>query len=93
MSIKKTFERFIPRLPYNKIITWPLFSEFVLHHNQFNTILDDIAQRYNVWYVDNHAYFNHERKLFRDPIHYKQKGVQKLAQSYSSFIIENKIVK
>lgn len=90
---KKTFLEFAPRLPYNRIITWPLFSEFVNHHLYFNTRLGEIAQESNVWYLDNDTFFNHNKNLFYDIIHYTPEGVQRLATHYNEFIIKNNIVK
>jgi lysophospholipase L1-like esterase len=90
---RDTFLKFAPRLPYNKIITWPLFAEFVNHHRYFNKILSDVARESNVWYVDNDSFLNHEKNLFTDILHYTPEGVRKLAAHYTDFIIKNNLIK
>ncbi|HCU81010.1 MAG TPA: hypothetical protein DGN60_07585 [Chloroflexi bacterium] len=77
---------------YNDIVKYPLHNEFIVHHDTFNRIIEEVAKEANVLFIDNDSFMANEEKLFIDYIHYEPEGVEILAKHYADFILANNII-
>lgn len=79
--------------PYNNIVVYPLHQEFLKHHLSYNKVIEKTAREMNVWFLDNNADFGGKREYFIDAVHYTRKGIERLAENYAEFLIQNNIVR
>lgn len=86
------FDNHMGHKNYNDIVKYPLHDEFILHHNAFNQIIEEVAKEANVLFIDNDSFLANEEKLFIDYIHYEPEGVEILAKHYADFILANNII-
>lgn len=77
----------LPKL-YNKMIYYPLHSEFLSHHHAYNRVIEEVALENGVWFLDNDRLFDGRSEFFTDFVHYSKPGVEKLAQNYADFLVE-----
>ena len=77
---------------YNDIVVYPLHDEFVIHHNTFNKIIQEVAKETNVLFIDNDNVLASNEELFIDFVHYTPAGVQVLAQNYADYILTHNII-
>ena len=78
--------------PYNDKVIYPFHDEFVKHFRYFNEIIRQVAREENVWLVDNERLFTGQASYFKDYVHNNARGLDKLAQNYADFIIENGLI-
>ena len=77
---------------YADVAKFPPFEEHKLHHQRFNEILKEVAARENAYLLDNEAAFAGDPALFIDTVHYTKQGIEKLAEGYTQFFVNNKII-
>jgi len=78
---------------YNGIVTYPLHSEFISHHQRFNEIIREVAREQKAYIVDNEKIFAGKSVFFIDFVHYSKKGLEQLARNYYNVIVSNKFVR
>jgi hypothetical protein len=89
---KEFFDIHMRRKTYNDIVTYPLHSEFISHHQAFNAIIQQVAEENNVFFVNNALKFDGDQALFIDFVHYTPMGVEVLAENYTGFILRENII-
>jgi hypothetical protein len=89
---KEMFEKHMAYKPYNRIAVYPLHKEFIKHHQAFNNVIKNVAQKLDVLFVDNDKALSGEEKYFVDFVHYTTTGIEVLANSYSKSIQENQFI-
>ena len=90
---RKESSDYIPTTGRNDGSMWPLQKEFVLHHRIFNTIIKEVADSTNSYFLDNAAVLSNHPEYFIDDMHYTKAGVEKLAENYSIYIISKNLIK
>jgi lysophospholipase L1-like esterase len=90
---EKFFLRHMRYKPYNDVVIYPYHEEFVLHHQAFNRIAEDVAASAGVGFVDNAKRLNGEEKYFMDYVHYSREGIMTLADNYANFIIAHNMIR
>ncbi|MBI2609653.1 hypothetical protein HYW53_00560 [Candidatus Giovannonibacteria bacterium] len=78
---------------YNALAVYPLHEEFVLHHNAYNNIIEDVARETSSFIVDNDALFAKNRDYFADFVHYSKAGLEKLSDDYFNAIVKVGLIK
>lgn len=48
---------------YNNIVVYPLHSEFVSHHQNFNKIIKEVAKKTDIFFLDNNAIFSGDKRI------------------------------
>jgi hypothetical protein len=86
------FDNHMRHKKYNDIVVYPLHDEFVIHHNTFNKIIQEVAKETNVLFIDNDSVLANNEELFIDFVHYTSTGVQVLAQNYADYILNHNII-
>ena len=86
------FDNHMRHKKYNDIVVYPLHDEFVIHHNTFNKIIQEVAKETNVFFIDNDNVLASNEELFIDFVHYTPAGVQVLAQNYADYILTHNII-
>ena len=86
------FDNHMRHKKYNDIVVYPLHDEFVIHHNIFNKIIQEVAKETNVLFIDNDSVLANNEELFIDFVHYTSTGVQVLAQNYVDYILTHNII-
>jgi lysophospholipase L1-like esterase len=83
------FERHVSQKDYNDIVRYPLHDEFLSHHDDYNRIMERVANEVGAGFVPNSTWLGGRRELFVDFVHYTDQGIEELAKSYSSFLLDN----
>ena len=87
-------EKYSDFIPTNKSkMVWPPHEEYLSHHNLYNNLLLNLSVSNKTYFLDCDAMFNSEPELFIDALHYSNKGVIKLSQIISDYIVENNLIK
>ncbi len=86
------FVRHAAYKPYNDVVVYPLHEEFIKHHDSFNRIIEHVASDTGVIFVDNDRLLGGKKEYFIDYVHYSEKGLEILAQSYSEAIINSHLI-
>ncbi|RMH54341.1 MAG: hypothetical protein D6679_13840 [Candidatus Hydrogenedentota bacterium] len=72
--------------PYNNVVVYPMFHEYVAHHKIYNRIIEKVAKSTGSFFVDNDKIFDGNPSYFVDNVHYSKSGIKKLAQNYASLL-------
>lgn len=78
--------------PYNNVARYPLHAEFISHHAQYNHIIESVAEKTGVYFIDNNALLGTDPSLFVDFLHYTKPGLHALAKNYYDFILAHKLI-
>jgi hypothetical protein len=86
------FLRHMEYKPYNSVIQYPLHEEFIEHHRAFNKAIQKVALENDALFIDNNAILAGKDEYFIDFVHYTPKGIERLAENYAEFLIQNDII-
>lgn len=87
---EEKYSDFIPTDKSNMI--WPPHEEYLSHHRFYNDLIRSISISKKTYYLDCDSLFNSDPELFIDALHYSKKGVDKLSQIISDYILEKNII-
>ncbi len=89
---EEKFVHHISHKPYNNIVAYPFHQEFLKHHIYFNKIIEKVAKNTGVLFLDNNKLMDGREEFFVDFVHYNKLGLEKLANNYAGFLIEERVL-